>query len=116
MTQVIMLFFFPIGLYFYFFVEKKNRPTYQKTFDDFQLEISNNISLDDEQKRDIFRDMLLQNRYKITQLNKSVVRGEKRIFSMSLFIMSLGILYVGVVFYLIYYFWIEKPHVVEYEI
>ena len=51
MTQVIMMFFFPIGIYFYFFVEKKNRPKYQKTFDDFQIDIKNNSTLNDEEKK-----------------------------------------------------------------
>lgn len=116
MTQLIMLFFFPIGLYFYFFIERKDRPEYQKIFDDFQIEIQNDTTMTDEEKRDIYRDMLVQNRYKITQFNKKLVKGERRIFSMSLFIMSFGILYIGAILYLIYYFWIQKPHVVEYKI
>lgn len=116
MTQLIMLLFFPIGLYFYFFVEKKNRPKYQKVFDDFQIEIENDSRLESEERKNLYKDMLVQNRYKITRLSKTVVIGEKRIFSMSLFIMSLGVLYVGAILYLAYYFWIQKPHVVEYEV
>ena len=116
MTQVIMLFFFPIGLYFYFFVEKKNRPKYQKTFDDFQINIKNNSTLNDEEKKNLYRDMLVKNKYKITQLSKTVVIGEKRIFSMSLFIMSLGLIYVGVIFYLLYYFFMQDAHVVKFEV
>ena len=116
MTQLIMLLFFPIGLYFYFFVEKKNRPKYQKVFDDFQIEIENDSRLESEERKNLYKDMLVQNRYKITRLSKTVVIGEKRIFSMSLFIMSLGVLYVGAILYLAYYFWIQHPHVVEYEV
>jgi len=50
MSQVIMMFLFPIGLYFYFFVERRDRPKYQKIFDDFGESIQKDSRLTDAQK------------------------------------------------------------------
>ena len=116
MSQVIMMFLFPIGLYFYFFVERKDKPKYQKVFDDFQEKIQDDDSLSSEEKMRKYEDMLRQNGYTIVDATRTSIKGEKRILSMSLLAMSIGAYYVGVFVYLAYYFWMQKPHVVEYEI
>jgi len=116
MSQVIMMFLFPIGLYFYFFVERRDRPKYQKIFDDFGESIQNDSTLTNAQKIQKYNAMLRQNNYTIVESTQTKVRGEKRILSMSLLAMSIGAYYVGAFVYLAYYFWIQKPHVVEYRI
>ena len=116
MSQVIMMFLFPIGLYFYFFVERKDKPKYQKIFDDFNVKIQNDTTLTNEEKMRQYAEMLRQNGYKIVESSRTQIKGEKRILSMSLLAMSIGLYYVGVLVYLAYYFWIQKPHVVEYRV
>jgi hypothetical protein len=111
-----MIFLFPIGLYFYFFVERKDRPKYQKVFDDFGDTIKYDARLDKNDKLEQYEEMLHQNGYTIVERNSQHVRGEKKILSMSLLAMSIGAYYVGVFIYLAYYFWIQKPHVVVYEV
>ncbi len=116
MSQVIMMFLFPIGLYFYFFVEKRDRPKYQKIFDDFGVKVKHDSKLSDTQKKEQYTQMLEKNGYKITQNTSTQVRAEKKILSMSLLAMSIGAYYVGVFVYLGYYFWVQKPHVVMYVV
>ncbi|HFQ62365.1 MAG TPA: hypothetical protein ENK39_08750 [Epsilonproteobacteria bacterium] len=116
MSQLIMLFLFPIGLYFYFFVERKEKFKYQKVFDDFQIKIKDNIALNNEQKMQQYEEMLRHNGYNITSSTRTRIQGEKRIFYASLLAMGLGLYFVGALVYLAYYFWIQKPHVVVYEI
>ncbi|MBA1421590.1 MAG: hypothetical protein FAF03_12370 [Epsilonproteobacteria bacterium] len=116
MSQVIMMFLFPIGLYFYFFVERRDRLKYQKVFDDFGTKIETDNILSDTEKKEQYIQMLKQNGYKITQSTSTQVRGEKKILSMSLLAMSIGAYYVGVFVYLGYYFWVQKPHVVQYRV
>lgn len=111
-----MMLLFPIGLYFYFFIERKGKPKYQKTFDDFGEKIMHNSRLNSEEKIEQYTQMLSLNGYTITESTQTKVRGEKRILSMSLLAMSIGAYYVGVLVYLAYYFWIQKPHVVEYKL
>jgi len=116
MTQVIMLFLFPIGFYFYFFVERKEKPKYQKIFDDFQQKIASNQRLNDSEKIEKFKMMLVRNGYTLTEVKNSKVVGEKRIMSMSLFTMSAGFFYIGAVIYLLYFYYFQKPHRVEYSL
>jgi len=116
MSQVIMMFLFPIGLYFYFFVERRDRPKYQKIFDDFGESIKNDSTLTHTQKIEKYNAMLRQNGYTIVESTQKNVRAEKHILSMSLLAMSIGAYYVGAFVYLAYYFWVQKPHVVEYEV
>ena len=115
MSQVIMWFLFPIGLYFYFFVERKNRPAYEKVFTDFEARVQSNTSLSNTQKTQQYKEMLRKNDYKIIETTPTSVVGEKRIFSMSLFAMSAGLYLVGVVFYLIYWYYIQTPHRVAFH-
>ncbi|MCB4745520.1 MAG: hypothetical protein LGB07_07750 [Sulfurovum sp.] len=116
MSQVTMLFLFPIAMYFYFFKERPNRPAYYKVFDDFQKQMDKDEKLSKSQKLQLFKEMLLKNDYKIVGQTDSTVTGEKRIFSMSLFMVGVGAYFMGAVVYLIYFFFIQKPHVVEFHL
>ena len=116
MSQVIMLLIFPIGLYFYLFVEKKEKPKYQKIFDDFQEKIAQSNKLSNEEKIEQFQEMLVQNGYVLRETNSNEVVGEKRILSMSLLAMSLGVFYVGILIYLVYFYYFQKPHRVTYRL
>ncbi len=115
MSQVIMILLFPIGLYFYFFVEKKVRPAYDKVFSDFEKTIQIDSTLSQKQKIQRYKEMLLKNDYNITDTTTTSVSGEKKIFSMSLFAMSVGVYYVGAMIYLIYFFYVQKPHVILFD-
>jgi len=112
---VILLFLFPIGLYFYFFIEPKHQAVYQKTFDDFQVYIDGK-NLEQHTKLMLFEEMLKKNDYVITQKTAHSIRGEKRMMSMSILAISLGVFYVGALVYLVYYFYVQKAHVVVFEI
>jgi hypothetical protein len=109
MTQIILLLLFPIGFYFYFFVERLSKAKYQKVFDDFQIKIQNNKKLSNAQKMLLYEKMLLKNDYKITYHSEREVKGEKKLFYMSLFAM-------GLIFYWAYFVWIQKPHCVVYGV
>lgn len=114
MSQVIMIFLFPIGLYFYFFVEKKERAKNQKIFDEFGESIKSNAKLSSSEKKEQLIQMLNYNDYIVTS-TENTVHGEKKLFSMSLLAMGAGLYMVGMVFYLLYYYLVQKPHVVEYR-
>ena len=116
MTQVIMIFLFFIGLYFYFFVECKTKNAYQKVFDDFQKKNQENRTLSQEEKMKQYEEVLVLNEYTVTKPTPNIIKGEKRIFYMSLLAMGLGIYCVGALIYLAYYFWIQKPHVVIFKV
>ena len=61
MSQVIMMFLLPIGIYFYFFVERRDRPKYQKIFDDFGVKIKEDSTLNDTEKKEQYIEMLKHN-------------------------------------------------------
>ena len=115
MSQVIMMLLFPIGLYFYFFVEKKARPAYYKVFTNFEEEIQSKDGLTDNEKLQRFSDMLKKNDYTIIDTTETSITGERKIFSMSLFAMSVGVYYVGVIVYLLYFFYFQKPHIITFN-
>jgi len=116
MSQLIMMFLFPIGLYFYLVHERKYRPEYQKVFDDFGAKISADSTLSDAQKKERYIQMLKHNGYTIAASTETKVKGEKRVLSMSLLAMGVGAYFVGTLVCLAYFFWVQKPHVVEYEV
>ena len=116
MSQVIMWFLFPIGLYFYFFKERPSRPAYNKIFTDFETKVQNDSTLSDTDKIQRYKEMLGKNEYKIVQTTPECIVGEKRIFSMSLFAMSAGLYLVGVVFYLLYWYYLQTPHRVTFRL
>jgi len=113
MTTIIMLLLFPIGLYTYFFIEKKDQKKYQAVFDDFEVS-TNKRNILDVQKLELFEQMLEQNGYEIVEQNKKAVIGEKKVLSMSFMMMGLGVYIIGLFFYLFYYFYFQKPHRVEF--
>jgi len=115
MSQVIMLLLFPIGLYFYFFKERKAKPAYEKIFSDFNNDIRDDEELSQSDKIQRYKDMLRKNEYKIIETTETSVIGEKKIFSMSLFAMSVGVYYVGAVIYLLYFYTIQSPHRVVFD-
>jgi len=115
MSQVIMILLFPIGLYFYFFKERKARPAYEKIFSDFNNDIRDDNALSQSDKIQRYKDMLRKNDYKIIETTETSVTGEKKIFSMSLFAMSVGLYYVGAVVYLLYFYTIQNPHRVVFD-
>ncbi len=115
MITLLMIFLFPIGLYTYFFIEKKTKKEYASVFDNFRIQTQNNSRLTNKEKVALFAQMLIQNDYEITSINESMVVGEKKILSLAFIFMGLGIYIVGVVFYLAYYFWFQKPHKVEFK-
>lgn len=78
MSQVIMLFLFPLGLYFYFFKERPAKPTYYKTFTDFEKHIQDSTTLLESEKIQYFQDMLLKNEYIIIETTPNTVIGEKK--------------------------------------
>ena len=116
MSQVIMWFLLPIGLYFYFYKERPSRPAYNKVFTDFEIEIQDDATLSDTDKMRRYKEMLLKNEYKVVTMNSNCIEGEKRIFSMSLFAISAGLYLVGVVFYLLYWYYLQTPHRVTFKL
>ncbi|MCK5855651.1 MAG: hypothetical protein KAG56_10545 [Sulfurovaceae bacterium] len=116
MTTILMILMFPIGIYTYFFIEKKDKKVYQSVFDDFQQSISKSTKFSKEEKIERFQQMLRQNGYEVITVTKSSVLGQKKILSMGLILIGLGIYIVGIFFYLAYFFWFQKPHKVEFHI
>jgi len=116
MSQVIMWFLFPIGLYFYFYKERPSRPTYNKIFTDFETKVQNDSTLSDTAKMQRYKEMLLKNEYTIIKTSSMCIVGEKRIFSMSLFAMSAGLYLVGVIFYLLCWYYLQTPHKVTFKL
>lgn len=114
MTTLLMMFLFPIGLYTYFFVEKRAKKEYQSVFDTFQKKIASDITLSRQEKIISFKQMLLQNDYEIKSVNESSVMGEKKVLSLAFIFIGLGLYIVGIFFYLAYFFWFQKPHKVEF--
>ena len=115
MTTLLMMLLFPIGIYTYFFIERKTKREYQKVFDDFQLSTLSNSELSNKEKIILFEQMLLQNEYKIVEVTGSTVVGEKKVLSMAFIFMGLGLYIVGLFFYLAYFFWFQEPHRVEFS-
>jgi hypothetical protein len=110
------MFLFPIGLYTYFFIERKTKKEYQKVFDDFQVDTLSKSELSNKEKINFFEQMLLQNEYEVTEITESRVIGEKKVLSLAFIFMGLGLYIVGLFFYLAYYFWLQKPHRVEFSL
>jgi len=110
-----MIFSFPIGIYI-LLGEKKNMQKYQAIFDDFYNNIINDDEIDDKAKIDLFQDMLYNNRYEIVHADKQKVIGEKKIFSVGWMFIGIGTVYIGLIIYIIYYFYFQKPHRVEFAL
>ena len=116
MTTVLMLLMFPLGLYVYFGREKKDQLVYQSVFDNFYNKTLQNKNLNDAQKIERFEQMLEQNGYEIIELNEHKVIAQKKILSMGLIMMGIGIYFIGLLVYLLYYFYLQKPHEVMFSL
>jgi uncharacterized membrane protein YukC len=108
-----MLFALPIGTYI-LLGEKKNMKNYQAIFDDFHKKIVTDNDIDDKTKIELFQDMLYNNRYEVVYADKQKVIGEKKIFSVGWMFVGIGTIYVGLIIYIIYFFYFQKPHRVEF--
>jgi len=115
MTTILMLLLFPIGLYTYFVIEKKDKEQYQAVFDDFQTTTTAR-KISDAEKIELFERMLEQNSYEIKEQTNSSVVGEQKVLSMGLMMMGLGIYIIGLFFYLFYFYYFQKPHRVEFKL
>jgi len=112
---VLVWFAIPIGIYTILF-EKKSRTKYDSLFEDFYQKTINNEKLSQKEKHSLMMQLLGRNGYDIVQDSKSLVVGEKRILSLGWIIFGIGFLYIGVLFYLVYYYFIQKPHRLSYEV
>ena len=110
MTTILMLLMFPIGLYVYYGVEKKDKRVYQSVFDNFYSETLNSKNLTEHEKIIRFEQMLDQNGYKIVEVTDRKVVAQKKILSMGLMMIGIGIYFIGLLVYLLYYFYLQKPH------
>lgn len=90
-----------------FYFEQKNKKSYQRVFDDFFDKISHKSSIKKEQKLFLAMQMLEKNGYTTSQKDATVT-AKKKIFSLGLFLMSFGL-------YLLYYFYLQKPHTVTFN-
>ena len=116
MTTVLMLLMLPIGLYVYFGKEKKDREVYQAVFNDFELKIAKRKELSNKEKIELFEQMLEQNGYNVVEVTDTTVKAQKKILSMGLMMMGIGIYIVGLLLYLVYYFYLQKPHEIIFDI
>ena len=115
MTTVLMILMFPLGLYTYFYIEKRDKEKYQTVFDDFEIK-TNKREIPNKHKLELFEQMLEQNTYEVVEQTSSKVVGEKKVLSMSFMMMGLGLYIVGLFFYLGYYYFFQKPHKVEFTL
>ena len=107
---------FPIGLYVYFGKEKKDRKIYQAVFDDFELKTAKRKNLTNDKKIELFEQMLEQNGYKIVEVTSTTVKAQKKILSMGLMMIGTGVYLIGLLFYFLYYFYLQKPHVIIFKV
>ncbi len=115
MNTLIMIFALPIGIYI-LFQEKKAMKKYQAIFDDFFLKVDQDKVMSQKEKIDLLEDMLYGNRYDIVEKTKDTLKGEKKLFSVGWMFVGMGTFYIGLVIYIIYYFYFQKPHVVEFKL
>ncbi len=115
MNTIIMIFALPIGIYL-LMQEKKSMKKYQAIFDNFYKKVQEDHTLNNQEKIDLLEKMLYQNGYEITQKTKHLVEGKKKIFSIGWMFIGIGTLYVGLITYILYYFYLQKPHVVVYKL
>ena len=95
-----------LGVIIYYF-EHKNRANYEKVFEQFFIKTDQNPKLTDSQKIAIVQQMLQRNGYK-TEKKQSLLIGRKKLF-------SLGLLLATLCLYLIYYFYLQKPHTLSFS-
>ncbi len=113
MTTIIMIFAFPIGIYF-LIQEKSSMIKYQAVFDDFYTQIKEDNSITKIDKISYLKKMLQNNEYTIVETSINIVIGEKKIFSIGWLFIGIGTVYIGLFIYVLYYLYFQKPHVVEF--
>ena len=112
---VLIWFAIPIGIYTLIF-EQKSKKKYQQLFEDFYMQTMNNPKLSQSEKYHLVLQLLEKNGYKIVEESTSQIIGEKKILSLGWIILGLGLFYVGVIFYLLYYYFMQKPHRLIYRV
>ncbi len=115
MTTIIMIFSLPIGIYI-LFQERKTMAKYESIFYDFYQKIKGEKELDRSSKIKLLQDMLSQNGYTILHQDRDKIVAGKKLFSVGWLFVGIGTLYVGLIIYIIYYFYIQKPHKVEFRL
>jgi hypothetical protein len=116
MTTILMLLMLPIGLYVYFGREKKDKEVYFAVFDDFYKKTVKSKILSEHQKIERFEQMLEQNGYKIVEVTSTKVVAQKKILSMGLMMIGIGFYIIGLFVYLLYYFYLQKPHEIVFSL
>ena len=116
MSQVIMWFLFPIGLYFYVFKEREHTRKYKQFFEDYAQKLMGDMEQTAAERRRHFKDVLVKNDFEVVESSAQRVAGQKRLFSMSLFTMSLGLYLIGGLVYLLYRRYMQKPYLVVLEL
>lgn len=96
-----------IGLVILYF-EFKNKKYYQKVFDDFITATCQKQNLKAEQKLFLIEQMLKKNGYKV-QMKQNSLEGRRKIFSLGLFLATLSL-------YILFYLYLQKPHVVKFNL
>jgi hypothetical protein len=112
---VLVWFALPIGIYTIIF-ELKSKKKYNALFEDFYQKTINSNKLSQKEKHSHMLQLLRSNGYEVLEESKERVVGEKKILSLGWIIFSIGFVYVGVVFYLLYFYFIQKPHRLVYEV
>ena len=112
---VLIWFAIPIGIYTIIF-EKKSKKKYDALFEDFYQKTLNNPKLSQKEKHGLMMQLLQKNGYKVVEERHDLLVGEKRVLSLGWIILGIGFLYIGVLFYLLYYYFLQKPHRLRYEV
>ena len=112
---VLVWFALPIGIYTIIF-ELKSKKKYNALFEDFYQKTIKSNNLSQKEKHAQILQLLKRNGYEVTEESKNKIIGEKKILSLGWIILTIGFIYVGVIFYLLYYYFIQKPHRLIYEV
>jgi len=112
---VLVWFALPIGIYTIIF-ELKSKKKYNALFEDFYQKTIKSNKLSQKEKHAQILQLLKRNGYEVTEESKNKIIGEKKILSLGWIILTIGFIYVGVIFYLLYYYFIQKPHRLIYKV
>jgi uncharacterized membrane protein YukC len=106
---VLVWFAIPIGIYTLLF-EKKSKKKYDALFEEFYQKTLNNKKFSQKEKHDLMLQLLERNGYNLIEETPNKIIGEKKILSLGWILLGIGFIYIGVLFYLVYYYFIQKPH------
>ncbi len=112
---VLIWFALPIGIYTILF-EFKSKKKYNALFEDFYQKTIKSDKLSQDEKHHLMLQLLERNGYTVVEEQEHRVVGEKKILSLGWIILGIGFIYIGVLFYLLYYYLIQKPHRLVYEV